>query len=445
MDLEQIWKAALGELEVRLSHANFGTWFSSTFISDYKNNTVYLASHNAFTRDWIKSKYEKEIFLTLKKFIPEAQKVEFVVASKGDTPPKIISAPPRKQAAAAENHDQSNLGAQYTFDKFVVGNTNKFAAAAAQAVADKPGELHNPLFIYGGVGLGKTHLAQAVGNEILKRDKSKKVVYVPCETFTNDFVTSISSGKMKEFKKSYRDIDVLIIDDIQFLANKEGSQEEFFHTYNTLHQTNRQIITTADKPPKDITALEERLKSRLGSGLLTDIQPPDLETRIAILRNKADQSKVNFDDDVILYIAENIHSNVRILTGALHKITTHADLYKEAPTVALCDELLRDMFTPINDNTSVDKVMEAISKYYNIPISDILAQKRDKMVAQARQVAMYLLRHELGLSFSLVGKELGDRNHSTCMHGAKAIEKNLIKDPVLKRNLISIKERIHSN
>jgi len=445
MDLEQIWKASLGELEVRLSHANFGTWFSTVYISDFKHDTVYLASHNAFTRDWIKRKYEKDIFLTLKKFIPSALKVEFIVASKSEAPPRVISAPQRKPSATAEAKSQSSLGAQYTFDKFVVGTTNKFAHAAATAVAEKPGELHNPLFIYGGVGLGKTHLAQAIGNEILRRDSSKKVVFVPCETFTNDFVTSISSGKMKEFKKSYRDIDVLIIDDIQFLANKEGSQEEFFHTYNTLHQTNRQIVTTADRPPKDIKALEERLKSRLGSGLLTDIQAPDLETRIAILNNKAEQTKVNFNDDVILYIAEKIHSNVRILTGAMHKITTHAYLYKEDPTVALCDELLQDMFTPVNDNTSVDKVMNAISRYYNLTIADILAQKRDKMMVQARQVAMYLMRHELGLPFSLVGKELGDRNHSTCMHGAKVIEKGIIKDPVLRRNVISIKERIHSN
>lgn len=445
MDLDQIWKTALGELEIRLTNANFGMWFKDSFILDVKDETITVASPNAFTRDWIRDKYNKEIFLTLKKLLPAIKEVEYKVASRGDAKNRKIAAPPPPvKNTPSSGFQNCILGESYTFERFVVGNTNRFAYAAAEAVSEKPGKIHNPLFIYGGVGLGKTHLAQAIGNEIKCRNKNKKIVYVTCETFTNDFVTSISSGKMKEFKKNYREIDVLIVDDIQFLANKEGSQEEFFHTYNTLHQTNRQIVVTADRPPKGIPNLEERLKSRFGSGLLTDIQPPDLETRLAILKAKTIELNAKCPEDVLLYIAQNIRTNIRELTGALNKISTHAGLYHEEPTISLCNELLKDMFTPTVGKTSVERIMTAISKYYNIPLSDIISKKRFKLLSNARQIAMYLLRHELGLSYSLIGKELGGRDHSTILHGAEKIEKFIIRDDSLKKEITSIRERIHS-
>lgn len=446
MDLDQIWKAALGELEVRLTNANFGMWFRDSFILDVKDETITVASPNAFTRDWIRDKYNKEIFLTLKKLLPQVKEVEYKVANRSDAKRRKITPPPPpvKAATRSSGYQNCTLGELYTFDRFVVGNTNRFAYAAAEAVSQKPGKIHNPLFIYGGVGLGKTHLAQAIGNEIKRRNKNKKIVYVTCETFTNDFVTSISSGKMKEFKKNYREIDVLIVDDIQFLANKEGSQEEFFHTYNTLHQTNRQIVVTADRPPKGIPALEERLKSRFGSGLLTDIQPPDLETRLAILKARITDLNSKCPEDVLLYIAQNIRTNVRELTGALNKISTHASLYREEPTISLCNELLKDMFTPTSGKTSVERIMSAISRHYNIPFSDIISKKRHKSLSNARQIAMYLLRHELGLSYPLIGKELGGRDHSTILHGADKIGKNITKDSALKNEITSIRERIHS-
>ncbi len=444
MDLDQIWKAALGELEVRLSPANFGMWFKDTLILDFKNSVATIATPNAFNREWIRDKYDKEIFLTLKKHLPAVTSVQYVVASRKDASPRVVDIPaPRKKASTSERPINNTLSEQYVFDRFVVGKTNRFAASAAKAVAEKPGSIHNPLFLYGGVGLGKTHLAQAVGTEIYKKDRDKKIVYVTCETFTNDFVSSISSGKMKEFKKNYREVDVLIVDDIQFIANKEGSQEEFFHTYNTLHQTNRQIIITADKPPKDITALEDRLKSRFGAGLMVDIQPPDLETRIAILRSKAEEMGAKCSDDVVAYIAQNVRANVRDLTGALNKIIVHAQLYKEEPTTSLCTELLKDVFTSNESKASVDKIMNAISRHFNIPISDIVGHKRHKALSNARQITMYLLRHETGMSYPLIGRELGDRDHTTIMHGEKTIIKNLTKNAELKSEITAIRERIH--
>lgn len=443
IDLDQIWKATLGELEITLTHANFRTWFKDTFIAEYVNGRVTIAAPNVFNRDWIRDKYQNETLRTLKKFLPDAKELIYQVASRGSVSPRVIISQPQARPPAKTNTPGTTLGRQYTFENFIVGNTNRFAAASAQAVAEKPGEIHNPLFIYGGVGLGKTHLAQAIGNEIIRRDRQKKVVYVPCETFTNDFVASISSGKMKEFKKNYREIDVLIIDDIQFIANKEGSQEEFFHTYNTLHQTNRQIIITADRAPKDITALEERLKSRFGSGLMTDIQPPDFETRLAILRNKAQEQKIKYDDEILSYIAKNIRSNVRALTGAFNKISTHTQLYREEPTIALCNDLLQDQFTAKESSASVEKIVNAICRYYNLPQSDLMSGKRHRALATARQIAMYLLRHELNLSTPLIGKELGGKDHTTVMHGARKIERDIIKDPTLKREVNAIREIIH--
>ena len=446
-DLDQIWKTALGELEVVLSQANFSTWFRDTFILEFNNGDLVIAVPNAFNRDWIRDKYHKEVSSTLRKFIPATKEVIYKITSdKPATPRIVIEQAPPPQSPKTDNKRLSNtLSPQYMFNNFIVGNTNRFAAASAQAVVDKPGSLHNPLFIYGGVGLGKTHLAQAIGNEILARDANKKVVYATCETFTNDFVIGISSGKMKEFKKNYRDVDVLIIDDIQFLSNKEGSQEEFFHTYNTLHQTNRQIVITADKPPKSITALEERLRSRFGSGLMVDIQPPNLETRLAIIHAKTKELKIPFPDDVAMYIAENVRSNVRELTGAINKVATHAQLYNEEPTVNLCDELLKDIFTTKTGNVSVDKIITAICKFYNLAIGDVLSKKRQKDLVQARQIAMYLLRYELNLSYPLIGIELGGRDHTTIIYGSDKIERDIVKNSALKSDLISIREIIHNS
>jgi chromosomal replication initiator protein len=444
IDLDQIWKATLGELEVTLSQANFRTWFRDTFIMEFINGKIVIAAPNVFNRDWIRDKYQNETLRTLKKFLPDTKEVAYQVASRGSVSPKIVMSQSRANPQKNSFTPGTNLSKQYTFDNFVIGNTNRFAAASAQAVAEKPGELHNPLFIYGGVGLGKTHLAQAVGNAIVRHNSQKRVTYVPSETFINDFVAGIASGKMKEFKKNYREVDVLIVDDIQFIANKEGSQEEFFHTYNTLHQTNRQIIITADRPPKNITALEERLKSRFSSGLMTDIQPPDFETRLAILTSKAKAQKMNFDEEVTAYIAENIRSNVRDLAGAFNKIATHAQLYREKPTIALCDDLLHDQFTAKEHAVSVEKILTAISKYYNISQSDLMGKKRERIFANARQIAMYLLRHEIGLSYTLIGKELGGKDHTTIMHGARKIERDIVKNNDLKKEVGTIREIIHN-
>lgn len=446
MDLTKVWKAALGELEVIISRASFTTWFKGTYILNLKEEEIILAVPNAFSKKWISEKYHGKILLALKKRLPLVKEITYQVAPQD--PLKIeLSFPSRSKSAELKKERPAppSLKPEYTFDSFVVGKTNDFAYATAKGVAGNPGKKHNPLFVYGGVGLGKTHLLQAIGNEILTKERLKKVVYVSCETFTNDFIRAIQTGKTSQFKKNYREIDVLLVDDVQFLANKEGSQEEFFHTYNTLHQTNRQIVITADRTPKNIPGLEGRLSSRFSQGIVADIQPPNFETRVAILKSKCQEKNFLLEEETVNYIAKNIHSNIRELEGALARIIAFCDLNKCPPSVELATKVLKDIIaTPGPGFLTIEKILIEVSRFYHINKDELLGKKRNKEVVYPRQIAMYLLRHELGFSYPLIAKELGGKDHTTIIHGCKKIGKEITKNQNLKEELSSLKEQLYA-
>ncbi len=446
LDENETWQAALGELEVTFSKANFSTWFKNTFILKMSEEEIIIATPNGFTQEWLENKYHPQVFETLKKLHPTIKKVSYAVASQNipKSAPKIVSKPDSPAQTSSAPASYPTLNSKYTFEKYIVGNSNRLAAATAQAVATKPGVVYNPLFIYGGVGLGKTHLVQAIGNEIISKNPKKKIIYVSCEKFTNDFISSISSGKANEFKKNYRDADVLLVDDIQFLSGKEGTQEEFFHTFNALHQTNRQIVVTSDRVPKAIPQLEERLSSRFGWGMVADIQPPNLEMRQAILRSKCEEKGVTLDEEVLNYIAQNIESNIRELEGAINRILSFAELNNTTPSLDITTKALQDIIVSKGQNLSVEKIVLVTSEFFKISPEDLLSPKRSRELVGPRQIIMYLLRHEMSLSYPKIGRELNKKDHTTIMHGVGKIEKEIARNDELRQELTLIKEKLHA-
>lgn len=452
-DEKETWQTALGELEVVLSKANFTTWFKDTFIVSIGEKELILGVPNAFTKEWLENKYHPQIFETLKKIHPSVDTIKYTVASN-TTQPNLFKSEPVIQTVDNSNKQEiepnnkntqscANLNPKYTFENFVIGNSNRLAAATAQAITTKPGQVYNPLFLYGGVGLGKTHLVQAIGNEILKKHPKKKIIYVSCEKFTNDFIQSISNGKISEFKKNYRDADVLLVDDIQFLSGKEGTQEEFFYTFNALHQSNRQIVITSDRVPKAIPQLEERLSSRFGWGMVADIQTPNLEMRQAILKEKSEEKNFPLPDEILLYIAENMESNIRELEGAITKISSSCQLSNLEPSLDVVAKILEDVIVAKNKNLSVDKIIKAVSEVFSASPDDILSAKRNHQLVWPRQITMYLLRHEMNLSYPKIGQELNKKDHTTIIHGVTKVEREIGKNDTLQRELTIIKEKLY--
>lgn len=441
MDEKEIWQVALGELEVTLSKANFTTWFKDTFVFSLEEKKIVIGVPNAFTKEWLQNKYHPEILRTLKKIRPKVETIEYKVGSQV-VGPIITKRVVAEQDASLNAHPQ--LNPKYAFENFVVGNSNRLAAATSQAVSSKPGVVYNPLFLYGGVGLGKTHLVQAIGNEIFKNSPKKKIIYVSCERFTNDFVSSISNGKINEFKKAYRDVDVFLVDDIQFLAGKEGTQEEFFHTFNALHQGNRQIVITSDRVPKAIPQIQDRLSSRFGAGMVADIQPPNLEMRQAILRSKCEEKEFLLDDDIINFIATNIESNIRDLEGAVNRLKAYCQLNREDPSLDLTRKVLEDIIESRGKNLSIEKIMKVVSEFFKTEPEELLSAKRNRELVWPRQIVMYLLRHEMNLSFPKIGRELNKKDHTTIMHGVGKIEKEIGNNDELKKQLTMIKEKLYS-
>jgi len=457
MDLIEVWKIVLGELQVSLSRANFETWFRNTFIYEYKKGVFTIGVPTFFVEDWLKKKYLKDIQRVLQtqadepitqiKFKIAAPKPEQVISFDKT---KVIHTPVDKsvQKVAAENIQQlpqnTSLKEDYTFDNFVVGPSNQLARAAAEAVASKPGNLYNPLFIYGESGLGKTHLMQAIGHEFLNKYPEKKVLYVSTETFINDFIQAVGSGfgKAKDFKNRYRSVDLLLIDDIQFLSTKEQTQDEFFHTFNHLHQNKKQVVLTSDRIPKDIKGLEIRLKTRFEGGMVCDIGYPDLETREAILRDKAKKLGKALDGDIITFIATNVKSSVRELEGALNKLIATCELTKSELTEAKAVEVLSNIVKEKQQFITPELVIREVHKYYRIPIEELLGKKRTKELVTPRQTIMYLLRHECNLSFPEIGRKMGGKDHSTIMHGCDKVQKNISTDNRLKDDINFIKEKI---
>lgn len=440
-DLKETWQTALGELEVVFSKANFRTWFKDTFIAELTDEEAIIGVPNVFAKEWLEDKYDEQIQEALKKIIPSLKKVSYKV-SLPTSPPKPTFSPQDSTKKDLEiSHPQLNT--RYRFQNFVVGNSNRLAAATAQAIGSKPGVVYNPFFLYGGVGLGKTHLVQAIGNEILIKFPKKKIVYVSCEQFTNDFIQSISNGKINNFKKAYRDVDVLLVDDIQFLSGKEGTQEEFFHTFNALHQDNRQIVMTSDRVPQAIPQMEERLTSRFGCGMVADIQPPNLEMREAILRTKAQEKDFALDDSVIHYIAVAIESSIRELEGAILRIITYCQFNKVAPSLDVTSKVLEDLIASKGRDLSVEKIIKIVGEFFKTDPKELVSAKRNKELVWPRQIIMYLLRHEMNLSFPKISQRLNKKDHTTIMHGVGKIEKEIGANESLKKELTLIKEKLY--
>ncbi len=444
--VENVWNSVLAEIEVSVSRASFVTWFRNTALHEDKAGHVTVSVPNIFAKQQLEVKYNDTIKELLEKnglktshitysINPTSTEKKEFTQLKTNTPAK--TQPP----TAARPTTKQVLNEKYSFENFIVGSGNELAYAAGQAIAANPGTKYNPLFIYGGVGLGKTHLIQAIGNGIIANHPESKIVYVSTETFVNEFLDSIRFKK-QGFADRYRNADVLIIDDIQFIAGKEKTQEEFFHTFNALHQANKQIILTSDKPPKAIPTLEERLRSRFEWGMAIDIQPPDLETRQVILQTKAGQHGITLSEDVVEFLAKNIQTNIRELEGSLNQLLAFCELRGFDPDLATAQALLKGKQHRPRHLTA-RSIVEKCAQHFDISTNEILSAKRDKEIVMPRQVAMYLLRSELHLSFPKIATELGRKDHTTAIHSVEKIENLLASDFVTRQHLQEIREALH--
>ena len=441
-----VWNSVLAEIEISVSRASFMTWFKNTSLLEEESGHVTVTVPNIFAKQQLEVKYNDTIKQLLQKNGVSASEVTYTISStskKNDKNPSTASRADSTvtQPSARPAQKKMVLNEKYNFDNFIVGSGNELAYAAGQAIAVTPGTKYNPLFIYGGVGLGKTHLIQAIGNGIMANHPETKIVYVSTETFVNEFLDSIRFKK-QGFADRYRNADVLIIDDIQFIAGKEKTQEEFFHTFNALHQANKQIILTSDKPPKAIPTLEERLRSRFEWGMAIDIQPPDLETRQAILQTKAGQHGVILDEQVVEFLAKNIQTNIRELEGSLNQLLAFCELRGLTPDLATAQALLKGKQHRPRHLTS-KLIVEKTAQHFDITVAEISGSKRDKEIVMPRQVAMYLLRSELHLSFPKIATELGRKDHTTAIHSVDKIEKLSSHDYVTRQHLQEIREKLH--
>jgi chromosomal replication initiator protein len=455
------WQSILSELEKDLSKPSFDTWFKSTNLLAIEDNQLAIVVPNEFAKDWLQKKYydliQNKASVILNKnnlsllFLTSEEEKAYsagdIINSAASNNKQPLNN--RTNLNAFTNQDDyglSTLNPKYVFDTFIVGNGNRFAHAASLAVAEAIAKAYNPLFIYGGVGLGKTHLMHAIGHYVLQNQKNCRVMYVSSEKFTNELINAIKDDKTVKFRNKYRNIDVLLIDDIQFLAGKEATQEEFFHTFNALHEANKQIVISSDRPPKDIPTLEDRLRSRFEWGLITDIQAPDLETRIAILRKKSDQENIKVPNDIIYYIANKIQSNIRELEGALIRVIAYSSLSNRDITMELCSEALKDIIPSSQPKIiSVNLIKNIVADYYNIKLDEFKAKKRTRNIAFPRQVAMYLCRELTDLSLPKIGEEFGGRDHTTVIHAYDKISGNIKNDPQLEATVKSLIEQIKND
>lgn len=449
MNKDELWQALLAQVQFNISKANFATWFKNTGIFSKKDGEVVVSVPNNFSKEWLENKYNKLIFKILHNLDEEIKEVKYAVAPKTEnktenTPPSnAYEEGPQLDFQELKINKDTNLNPRYTFESFIIGPFNELPQAAAWAVAQNPGLIYNPLFIYGGVGLGKTHLLQSVGNEVLKKNPSKKVRYVSSEKFATGIINSIRNRDVEKFKATYKDIDVLIIDDIQFLSGKEKTQEEFFHIFNALYEKNKQIIISSDRPPKAISALEERLRSRFEGGMIADISLPDFETRVAILKTKLQEKKENFSDEILEYIAANIQSNIRELEGALNRLIAYQKLNNQTPSLAIAETLLKNVIFSPKKITNPEKIIQAVSVFYSLKERDILDTSRKKEIVKPRQVAMYLLRQELKSSFPFIGRKFGGKDHTTAIHAYNKILKEAESNENLNEEISLIKEQIY--
>jgi len=446
MTKEEIWQSVLAQIQLMTSPANFATWFQNTKLVSCDDGRAIISVPNSFVKEWLQQKYNKIIFKILKNLNPEIKELMYQVEAEGvkvrektlltDLPPAQLS------FREIEIDKRTNLNPRYTFSNFVVGSFNELAYAGAMAVVKSPGQVYNPFFVYGGVGLGKTHLLQAIGNEILKIFPKKKIRYTPCEKFVSEVILAIKNHQIEDLKNFYQNFDLLLIDDIQFLSGKEKTQEEFFYIFNTLYEKNKQIVISSDRPPKAIPALAERLRSRFEGGMIADISLPDFETRLAILRMKSEERGVSFPEEILNYIATNIKKNIRELEGALNILVSYQSVNKNPLDLQIAKQLLKNIFSPPAKVSSVNKIIKAVADFYEVSEKEILSNSRKKEYLKPRQVAMYLLREELKCSFPFIGRKFGGKDHTTVIHSYHKVLEELKKDENLVEEIKTIKERL---
>jgi chromosomal replication initiator protein len=440
-----LWQQVLAAVQKKISKPSYDTWLKSTQAISFTDDSIVISAPNYFAKEWLEGRYIKMISSTIYDLFNKHVEVSFVVGNDISSPPKLHQPVPVPAQAREFQEDSFSpmLNPKYTFDTFVIGAGNRFAHAASLAVAETPANSYNPLFLYGGVGLGKTHLMHAIGHYILQTNPSMRVVYISSEKFTNEFINSIMNNRGEAFRNKYRSVDVLLIDDIQFLAGKESTQEEFFHTFNTLHEEHKQIIISSDRPPKEIPTLEDRLRSRFEWGLITDIQPPDLETRIAILRKKAKAENLDVPNEAMMYIANQVDTNIRELEGALIRVVAYSSLVNEDITTQLAVEALKDIIPATRPKViTIQDIQIKVGEYYNVKLEDFRARKRTKAIAFPRQVAMFISRELTDFSLPKIGEAFGGRDHTTVIHAHDKIKEQLKVDQDLYRIVNEITQSI---
>ena len=440
-DLEAIWSKVQEEMEPLMTKPSYETWLKPTKPWKIEEGSLYIEVPNEFARDLLESRYAPSIMTSLRKYIPEDLHLKFVILKS--TPNDAEEASTTLPSNFTGEENLLNLNPKYTFESFVVGDSNRFAHAASLAVAEAPARAYNPLFIYGGVGLGKTHLMQAIGHFVMENNPYYKVVYVSSEKFTNELINAIQKNKTAGFRGKYRTVDLLLVDDIQFLAGKESTQEEFFHTFNALHEASKQIVISSDRPPKEIPTLEDRLRSRFEWGLITDIQAPDLETRIAILQKKATAEGWKLPNDVFVYIANLINSNIRELEGALIRVIAYSSLTKREITIELAEEVLRDIIsTQQATRITIPLIQQAVAEYYDLTVEDLKSKRRTQNITLPRQIAMYLSRELTDSSLPKIGEEFGGRDHTTVMHGCDRVKEFMGVDPSVNQAIKDLTQEL---
>lgn len=452
MNSRAVWQGVLGEIEVTMPSSSFSAWFNNSELEIVSEKEVVVIASNIFTKTQLEKRFHNQIVEALEHNGVNATSITYSVKSSMKKPrinreAKIEEKPSTVSPAALITPSQishsSNLNPRYTFDNFIVGSSNDLAYAACQAVAANPGTKYNPLYLYGGAGLGKTHLMQAVGNEIVKKQPSARVLYITTETFVSEFLDSIRYKK-KGLADKYRNVDVLIVDDMQFIAGKEKTQDEFFHTFNDLHQNNKQIIISSDKPPKSIPTLTDRLRSRFEWGMAIDIQMPDFETRCAIIKAKAAFSDAELDTNVIEYLATNFKTNIRELEGALNRLLAYAEMQNFNPDLQAAEGILGNMKRARPQHITAKQVIDKTARYYNIEAKDMCSARRDKFITMPRQVAMYLLRSELKMSFPKIAQELGRKDHTTAMHSIEKITRESAISVSIREQINDIRDKLYA-
>lgn len=449
MNEKELWQSILAQVQFQISQANFATWFRNTKIAAIKGSQMIISVPNNFSKEWLENKYHKILLKIVYQLSPEIKEIKYIVGKKPnlskESPPR-----PKKTETSQLNlqefavEKETGLNPKYRFENFVVGSFNELAHAAAWGVSERPGLVYNPLFIYGGVGLGKTHLLQAIGNQVRKNFPRKRINYVTSEKFTSDMVMAIKNQTLENFKAKYKGVDLLIIDDVQFLAGKEKTQEEFFHVFNVLYSENKQIVLSSDRPPKAISALEERLRSRFEGGMIADISLPDFETRMAILKVKAKEKEISLPDEILEFIASNIKNNIRELEGAINQLVIHQKVNNRTPSLEEAKNVLKKVVIKPKQIANPKKIIQAVAEFYDLKEREILQPSRKQEIVRPRQIAMYLLREDLKCSYPFIGRKFKGKDHTTAIYAKEKIQREIEKNEALLEEINLIRQRIFS-